>query len=540
MFAACGGIYAERHDVLCAAAPAGARRAARRRSAARAACTRSAICARGPAGKSRCAAAADARHHRVADQPLLASRRSGATGWCWASAASGRRRSRPASRCSREVLERAAAASVRPAAQRAAAGNWLAGTSERTCSRPAILQFRESGRTAAADRGRSAGDGVTAADSQFDYVIVGAGSAGCVLANRLTAERAPPRAAARGGRQRPAPLAAAYRSATASRSTIRASTGCTGPSPSRRSTAAAATGRAARCSAAPARSTPWCSCAASPADFDDWAGARQSGLGLGRRAALLPHARGYSRAADPWRGADGPMPVSDVAPICTRCARRICAPASRSGCGDPPTSTAPVQEGVGLYRDHDARRAAHVGGPRLPAIRRRTDRTCSVETACAGDRILFEGTRATGVDYRRNGAQETASARREVILCGRRHRFAAAPAAFRRRPRRAPASRTASRSCWRLPAVGRNLQDHLCIDHLYRSRVPTLNEELRPWRGQLRAGLRYLLRRRGPLALSVNQGGGFVRSRPELVAPEPAALLLAAQLHPGAARASVR
>jgi choline dehydrogenase len=68
-------------------------------------------------------------------------------------------------------------------------------------------------------------------------------------------------------------------------------------------------------------------------------------------------------------------------------------------------------------------------------------------------------------------------------------------------------------------AVGSNLQDHLCIDHVYRSRVPTLNEELRPLLGRLRAALTYLLWRRGPLSLSVNQGGGFVRSRPELVRP---------------------
>ncbi len=69
------------------------------------------------------------------------------------------------------------------------------------------------------------------------------------------------------------------------------------------------------------------------------------------------------------------------------------------------------------------------------------------------------------------------------------------------------------------PAVGRNLQDHLCIDHLYRSRLPTLNQELGSWRGRLRVGLRYAAFRRGPLSLSVNQGGGFIRTRPELARP---------------------
>ena len=61
-----------------------------------------------------------------------------------------------------------------------------------------------------------------------------------------------------------------------------------------------------------------------------------------------------------------------------------------------------------------------------------------------------------------------------------------------------------------LGGVGEHLQDHLGLDHLYRARVPTLNQELAPWRGKLWSALRYLFTRRGPLALSVNQGAGFV------------------------------
>ena len=65
-----------------------------------------------------------------------------------------------------------------------------------------------------------------------------------------------------------------------------------------------------------------------------------------------------------------------------------------------------------------------------------------------------------------------------------------------------------------LPAVGRNLQDHLCASFYYRSKVPTLNDEFGSLFGQARQALRYLLTRRGPLALSVNQAGGFLRGRP--------------------------
>ncbi len=67
--------------------------------------------------------------------------------------------------------------------------------------------------------------------------------------------------------------------------------------------------------------------------------------------------------------------------------------------------------------------------------------------------------------------------------------------------------------------MGRNLQDHLGLDMLYRSTVPTLNQVLGPWWGKLRVGLQFLLLRRGPLTLSINQAGGFLRSRPELARP---------------------
>jgi choline dehydrogenase len=66
------------------------------------------------------------------------------------------------------------------------------------------------------------------------------------------------------------------------------------------------------------------------------------------------------------------------------------------------------------------------------------------------------------------------------------------------------------------PAIGRHLQDHIGVNYTYRSRVKTLNQALRPWTGKLAAGLDFLLRSRGPLSLSLNQAGGFVRTRPDL------------------------
>jgi choline dehydrogenase len=61
-------------------------------------------------------------------------------------------------------------------------------------------------------------------------------------------------------------------------------------------------------------------------------------------------------------------------------------------------------------------------------------------------------------------------------------------------------------------AVGQNLQDHIAVSYFYKVRTPTLNDQLSPLLGKIRAGLHYVLDRSGPLSLSVNQSGGFIRS----------------------------
>ena len=70
-----------------------------------------------------------------------------------------------------------------------------------------------------------------------------------------------------------------------------------------------------------------------------------------------------------------------------------------------------------------------------------------------------------------------------------------------------------------LPAVGRNLQDHLCVSFYFKANRPTLNDEMGTLLGKMKIGLRYLSTKRGPLAMSVNQAGGFFRGAPDVQAP---------------------
>ena len=70
------------------------------------------------------------------------------------------------------------------------------------------------------------------------------------------------------------------------------------------------------------------------------------------------------------------------------------------------------------------------------------------------------------------------------------------------------------------PNVGSHMQDHLGVNYTYKANRPTLNDVLGRWSGRILAGMEYLTRRTGPLSLSVNQFGGLVKSSPDRLFPD--------------------
>lgn len=155
-----------------------------------------------------------------------------------------------------------------------------------------------------------------------------------------------------------------------------------------------------------------------------------------------------------------------------------------------------------------------------PAMRRPN---LTVRTRAHATRVLFEGRRAVGVDYRvgrrrTGGEMRTATARGAVVLCA----GAIGSPQLLQLSGVGPADRLAELGVDGVLAcggVGGALQDHLGVSYLYRASLPTLNQVLGTWAGRMAAGARYLATRGGPLSLSVNQIGGMVRSAPD--APRP-------------------
>ncbi len=176
------------------------------------------------------------------------------------------------------------------------------------------------------------------------------------------------------------------------------------------------------------------------------------------------------------------------------------------------------QEGTGYYR------ATHYKGRRRSAAvaywreaeKRPNLRT---ETAALATRVTFSGTKATGVEYRQGGRTIHATAN-EVILSG---------GAFNS-PQLLELSGVGNRSLLEgkgipvvhdLPGVGENLQDHFYVRTFWRCSKPvTLNDDMMSsWR-KARIGLDYLLFKKGPLTISAGHAAAFVRTRPELTRPD--------------------
>jgi choline dehydrogenase len=241
-------------------------------------------------------------------------------------------------------------------------------------------------------------------------------------------------------------------------------------------------------------------------DYDEWA--RLSGDECWSWKNVLPYfrrAEGNTRGADDLHGGDGPLRVQDLR------YHNVLSQAfvdAAQACGLPPNRdfNGAQQEGVGLYQvtqKNSARCSAAVAY--LQAARKRPN--LRVLTRAQTQRVLIESGRATGVDYRHHGRLTRAEAR-EVILCG----GAINSPQLLMLSGVGPAEHLRAhgiRIVHDAPGVGANLQDHLDICTLQHCAQPVSYDRL----NDVAVALKYLLHRDGPGTSNVAEGGGFVRSR---------------------------
>ncbi len=254
-----------------------------------------------------------------------------------------------------------------------------------------------------------------------------------------------------------------------------------------------------------------------PQDFDDWQALGNPGWGWDDVLPYFRKSEHFGGAACDHHAHGGAQSVTDI----TAAAHPLCgafvAAAGALGFAHSHDLNGAHSEGVGLYQINTANgcRASTANAFLRPALRRAK---VTLRTKAQATRIVFEGTRAVGVCYLQHGRETEVRAGREVILCGGAIN---SPQLLQLSGIGDPAllQRLGIAPVVSAPAVGQNLQDHLAVTYFYKSNRPTLNDELRPLLGKVRAALRYAWNRSGPLAMSVNQSGGFIRSDPAQAAP---------------------
>jgi choline dehydrogenase len=254
------------------------------------------------------------------------------------------------------------------------------------------------------------------------------------------------------------------------------------------------------------------------ADYDHW---RQLGNVGWSFADVLPYfrrAEHQERGADALHGADGPLAVSDVSEPHPLCEAFIEA-SEQTGFPRNDDFNGATQEGAGYFQltARNGRRCSTAVGYLRPAKRRPN---LKVATRALVTRLLLEGRRAVGIEYRQGDTIRSARAEGEVIVAG---------GAFNS-PQLLQISGIGPAELLRThgiavvadkPGVGADLQDHLQVRTQYRCSHPiTMNDVINDWRHRYAAGLRYLLSRKGLLTIGAGYAGAFLRTRPELATPD--------------------
>ena len=254
-------------------------------------------------------------------------------------------------------------------------------------------------------------------------------------------------------------------------------------------------------------------------DFDLW---RQMGCTGWSAQDVLPYfkrAEHQTRGADDWHEHRRPAGGVRCAGQATRSARHSSMPATTSAFPTNADFNGATQDGVGYHQTttRNGRRCSTAVGYLKPATQRRNLR---VVTGALAERIVFDGRRAVGVAFRQDGFAVTARARREVILCG----------GAINSPQLLLLSGVGPQQhltdlgipvMHHLPGVGQAMQDHYSAPIKLKCRYPiTVNDIMLSPLKMLRTGLDYYLRRRGAMASISAQVALFARTRPELATPD--------------------
>jgi choline dehydrogenase len=253
-------------------------------------------------------------------------------------------------------------------------------------------------------------------------------------------------------------------------------------------------------------------------DYDRWRQRGNIGWGYDDVLPYFRKAENQTRGGDDFHGGDGPLPVSDWRHTDPLSAAFVEA-AAQVGIPRNSDFNGATQEGAGFFQTttKGGRRASTAVAYLGPARARRNLR---VETSALAEKILFEGRRAVAVTYRASGAARMARARREILVSS---------GAFNS-PQLLQLSGVGPADLLRqhgidvvldAPGVGHDLQDHMQVRVVMRcSQAITLNDIVNNPIRKVITGLRYAAFRTGPLTIAAGTSGAFFKTNPRLATPD--------------------
>lgn len=252
-------------------------------------------------------------------------------------------------------------------------------------------------------------------------------------------------------------------------------------------------------------------------DYDDWRALGNIGWGYEDVLPYFKKSENQMRGADEYHGVDGELVVSDLRLRRTIAERFI---DGAKACGIPYNAdfNGENQEGVGYFQQtaHKGLRCSTAKAFLKPA---KTRKNLTIVTHAQATKVAFSEGRATGVHYLENGQPRFVESRAEIILC----------AGAIGSPQLLQCSGVGHAEHLKsldipvvkhLPGVGENLQDHLQVRMVYKTKQATLNDEVNSWWRKGLIGLEYALFRTGPLTLAASQVCIFTRSQPHIERPD--------------------
>ena len=255
-----------------------------------------------------------------------------------------------------------------------------------------------------------------------------------------------------------------------------------------------------------------------PQDYDRWAQMGNKGWGWDDVLPLFKRSEKNERGADEYHGDQGSLSVSNM-----RIQRPITdawiASAQSAGYKFNPDYNGAEQEGVGFFQltSQNGRRCSSAVAFLKPVKSREN---LEIITHAQVERVEIKDKRAVAVHYKdRSGVTQSVAAGREIILSG----GSINSPQLLMLSGIGEAEQLAEHGIEviaDLPGVGKNLQDHLQARLVYKCNEPTLNDEVSSLMGQARIGLKYLMFRSGPMTMAASLATGFMKTREDLETPD--------------------